>query len=146
MEVKQALLLGALFVSFCSSHKPAAASPITAPIPPRTAINHDTKQCAEIGVCGDECSRCVLPEGWEFLGYSNEVECPPDYAIVEIHPGWQFQPSEFCCTPGHSGISGDCSEYYARSAIPVYVVLGLVVIMLTSIILLWVIRRRRHRP
>jgi hypothetical protein len=116
MEVRQALLLGALFVLLTAFYEPTAASPIAVPMPPRTAINHRTKQCAEIGICGDECSHCVLPEGWEFLGYSNEVECPPDYAVVEIAPVWKPKKVDFCCIPVHSGVLGDCEDVVINRA------------------------------
>lgn len=76
--------------------------------PLRIAVNHETTQCAEFG-CGDECSDCILPEGWIILGYSFKVECPAGYSVVEIEPTWMPLANEFCCTPGHSGLPGDCS-------------------------------------
>ena len=77
--------------------------------PARIAVNHETRQCAEFS-CGDECADCRLPEGWKVLGYAFNVTCPVDFEVVEIDPVWVPVASEFCCTPGHSGSSGDCSD------------------------------------
>ena len=80
-----------------------------APTPPQIAVNHDTRECAEF-ICGDECAYCILPEGWEILGYSSDVECPSDYTMVEITPVWKPRASARCCTPDHSGSGGDCAD------------------------------------
>ncbi len=78
-------------------------------MPPRIAVNHETKECAEYN-CGDECSDCILPEGWVTLGYAYQVSCPADYSVVEIDAVWKPLTNEFCCTPGHSGMPGDCED------------------------------------
>lgn len=77
--------------------------------PARIAVNHDIRQCAKF-TCGDECADCRLPEGWQVLGYAFNVTCPADYEIVEIETVWVPIASEFCCTPGHSGSPGNCSD------------------------------------
>lgn len=78
---------------------------IAAPLPPRRVINHQARQCAEI-IPGDECGDVVLPPGWEYI----DVECPQEYAVVDLRPEWVPFKVSFCCTEGHSGVSGDCDD------------------------------------
>ena len=85
------------------------------PTPLRIAVNHETRQCAEFG-CGDECSDCTLPEGWVVLGYSFNVACLAGYEVVEIEAAWVPLANEFCCTPGHSGLHGDCRDVVTHPA------------------------------
>ena len=80
-----------------------------APTPPKVVVNHETQQCAEI-FGGDECMDCNPLEGWEVLGYSPSAVCPADYTLVEIEPICTHFKNEFCCTEGHSGVHGDCSD------------------------------------
>jgi hypothetical protein len=93
----------------------SAGSVFVEMMPLRIAVNHEEKQCAEFG-CGDECSDCLLPEGWQVLGYSFNTECPADYELVEIEVVWVPLANEFCCTPGHSGMPGDCRDVVTHSA------------------------------
>ncbi len=58
-------------------------SGIGAPMPPEVAVNHTTRQCANV-MRGDECVICTLPEGWEILGRSPEVECPQGYEEIQL--------------------------------------------------------------
>ena len=75
-------------------------------LPPVRAINAETKQCADFFM-GDECTSCVLPEGWEEI--RTEV-CPPGYAALEGDPFCQSTKGQFCCTDEHSGSDGDCED------------------------------------
>ena len=49
-----------------------ANAALTAPMPPRTLVNHKSKQCAQI-VPGDECGDVVLPTDWEYLELGRKV-------------------------------------------------------------------------
>jgi hypothetical protein len=82
---------------------------LAVPAPPEIAVNHETKECAEF-FGGDECMSCSPPEGWEILGDSSEVECPAGYTFTSIEPVCRHSKSQFCCSEGHSGASGDCED------------------------------------
>ena len=81
----------------------------SAPMPPRTLINHKTKQCAQI-TPGDECGDVLLPPDWEYLDASTGGKCPDDYSVIELHPEWTHFKTSFCCSEGHSGSQGDCQD------------------------------------
>lgn len=78
-----------------------------APMPPRTVVNPETRQCAML-VPGDECGDVVLPPGWEYLPAGEA--CPQGYAVIELRPEWVHFKAPFCCTEGHSGSPGDCED------------------------------------
>jgi hypothetical protein len=82
-----------------------------APLPPMRVVNHQTLECGELPYGGDECMDCFPPEGWEVLGVAYDVECPPDYTVVD-EVSYDCQPfkNQFCCSEGHSGASGDCED------------------------------------
>jgi hypothetical protein len=111
MIVRKSLLVVMILVWFCSTGEPTLA----APVPPELIVNHETKQCAEFWG-GDECLVCSPPAGWEVLGWLGEVECPDDYATVEINATCAAARTPFCCTEGHSGASGDCEDVVINRA------------------------------
>ncbi|MGQ9600661.1 MAG: hypothetical protein ACUVWZ_14755 [Anaerolineae bacterium] len=81
-----------------------------APLPPRLAVNHETRQCGEF-IGGDECMDCFPPAGWEVLGVAFDVSCPEGYTHVgQIDYHCQPFKVSFCCSEGHSGAPGDCED------------------------------------
>jgi hypothetical protein len=80
---------------------------LAAPMPPRTVINHETRQCAML-VPGDECGDVILPPGWDYLPPGES--CPAGYTTVDLRPDWAHFKVAHCCTEGHSGVSGDCED------------------------------------
>ncbi len=84
-----------------------------APMPPRIVVNHQTRQCAEI-VPGDECGDVVLPPDWEYLDPDAGEKCPESYTLIDLSPDWVHFKVSFCCTEGHSGVSGDCEDVVIR--------------------------------
>ncbi len=86
------------------------ANVLAAPMPPVLVANHETKECGEI-FGGDECTDCYPPEGWEVLGFSENVQCPSGYTLVgQVDYTCQPFKVEHCCTEGHSGAPGDCED------------------------------------
>ncbi len=105
-----ARVLGAFSLLLCFSFLFSTLHILAAPIPPLRVVNHETKECSDI-FGGDECMDCFPPEGWEILGDAYDIPCPEGYAEV-ASPGYtceHFQEA-FCCTEGHSGASGDCTN------------------------------------
>lgn len=96
--------LGAFIIFFSLA---LAAVALAAPMPPRTLVNHQTRQCAQI-VPGDECGDVVLPAGWEYM--EDDQSCPADYTTIELRPEWVHFKTDFCCSEGHSGSRGDCQD------------------------------------
>ena len=90
-----------------------ANAALTAPMPPRTLVNHKSKQCAQI-VPGDECGDVVLPTDWEYLDSGGK--CPENYTTIELHPDWVHFKTTFCCSEGHSGSPGDCQDVISQQA------------------------------
>lgn len=82
-----------------------ASGAAAAPMPPRTAVNHAARECAQV-LPGDECGDAILPAGWEYV----DGDCPADYARVELRLQWSHFKAPFCCTEGHSGSRGDCED------------------------------------
>ncbi len=83
---------------------------VAAPLPPRLAVNHETRQCGEF-FAGDECMDCFPPAGWEVLGVTSAVSCPEGYTdIGRIDHQCQPLKASFCCSEGHSGAAGDCED------------------------------------
>jgi hypothetical protein len=80
-----------------------------APMPPRPVVNPETRECALV-VPGDECGDLVLPAGWQYLEPASDGNCPADYAVVELQAEWAGFKIPRCCTAGHSGASGDCTD------------------------------------
>lgn len=78
-----------------------------APMPPETLVNDTTKECA-LFFSGDECTSCTPPAGWRELGY--DASCPDNYTVVEVSGTCYGMENGFCCTEGHSGAPGDCSN------------------------------------
>jgi len=91
-------------------------------------INNETKQCASFSA-GDECQRCVIPQGWQRLGYYSEADCPEDYIMIEpeiqCRPVWKL----FCIIPGHSG-SNFTQYYFWHKLVPTIVVIILIVFLI----------------
>lgn len=101
-DILAAIALLGLFQPATTAH--------AAPLPPARVVNHETKQCGEI-FAGDECMDCFPPEGWQRLGPASDVACPAGYAEVDDIP-YSCQPFKvpFCCSEGHSGAPGDCTD------------------------------------
>lgn len=97
------LLISAAFAIILSLSDLASA----APMPPETIVNDTTRECA-IFFSGDECTSCTPPPGWRELGYGES--CPDDYTSVDISGTCYPMEYGFCCTEGHSGAPGDCSN------------------------------------
>jgi hypothetical protein len=77
------------------------AAPIT-----ETIINNATKECA-VFLAGDECSDCIPPPGWQSLG---RASCPKNYTTSSVRGTCKGIEVSHCCTKGHSGASGECSN------------------------------------
>lgn len=93
----------------------AASVASAAPMPPRTLINHKTQQCAQV-TPGDECGDVILPPEWEYLDPNSGEKCPDNYTMVDLQPEWTHFSSQFCCSEGHSGSSGDCQDVIKQEA------------------------------
>lgn len=74
--------------------------------PPTYGVNPETKECSEF-ILGDECTSCVMPEGWEEI---DEFECPDGFTEVPVEPICTSVKNSFCCTAGHSGSQGNCED------------------------------------
>ncbi len=83
-----------------------AGTSFAAPAPLEYMVNDAARQCAQFSA-GDECTRCAMPQGWKGIGMA---PCPAGYATIEVPANCTILKSEFCCTAGHSGGNGDCSE------------------------------------
>jgi len=81
----------------------ASSAPIT-----ETIVNNTTKECA-VFLAGDECSDCILPPGWQSLG-RYYVPCPKNYSIISVKGACKGFENQRCCTKGHSGAAGECSN------------------------------------
>ena len=116
---------------------------ILAPAPPEIAVNHATRQCANV-TRGDECVYCEPPEGWEILGREGQVECPQGYQMVDLQMVCKGSRELRCCLPGHSGGQGDCAGValdFVLCCAPVLLLLAGLVFLISRFI-----RRRRRRP
>jgi len=79
------------------------------PLPPAKAVNHQTRQCAEILIPGDECGGVILPPNWEYL--EEGAICPDDYAVVRLDVGRYGYKDPACCYEmGLYGTHGDCQD------------------------------------
>lgn len=89
----------------------AIAVPVDAtPAPPVLAVNHDTKQCAEV-IQGDDCHWCDPAEGWEIVGYNGPAECPAGYRdLGSLGMAWECRgyKNQFCCSD--TAHHGDCED------------------------------------
>jgi hypothetical protein len=74
--------------------------------PPTYGVNPETQECSEFTL-GDECTLCIMPEGWERV---DEFECPDGFTEISANPICTPIKSTFCCTAGHSGSQGDCED------------------------------------
>jgi hypothetical protein len=84
------------------------ADALAAPVPPVIVVNDDTQQCATM-FAGDECTDCFPPEGWVSLG--PEGQCPAGYTMIDnVDYTCQHFKAQFCCSEGHSGAPGDCTD------------------------------------
>lgn len=83
---------------------------VAAPLPPSRVTNLETRECGEL-FAGDECMDCFPLEGWEVLGNAFDVTCPTGYTEVDGIP-YRCEPFkvQFCCSEGHSGAPGDCTD------------------------------------
>jgi len=79
------------------------------PALPEYGVNHSARECGQFFM-GDECVACRMPEGWTSLGVSARDICPQGYTKVEVRAECFPQKNEFCCTRGHSGAPGNCSD------------------------------------
>jgi len=79
-----------------------------APAPPEIIVNNATMQCSDF-MAGDECVNCEIPQGWTSLGYG-VYECPPGYAETTADIICTPGRNEFCCSEGHSGADGNCTD------------------------------------
>ena len=79
-----------------------------APAPPEIIVNNATMQCSHF-MAGDECTSCGIPQGWTSLGYG-VTQCPPGYARVAANVTCGGFMVERCCSEGHSGADGNCSD------------------------------------
>ena len=77
-----------------------------APAPLQNMVNDETRECSSFSA-GDECTRCLMPDGWRGIGMA---PCPKGYANVEADRDCSVLKSEFCCSQGHSGGQGDCTK------------------------------------
>ena len=85
-----------------------------APLPPRTAVNDATRECARV-MPGDECGDVILPPGWRYLE-PDPGACPDGYAQIELHADWLHFKAPHCCTEFHSGTRGDCQDVIIHNA------------------------------
>lgn len=53
---------------------------------------------------------CLPPEGWEVLGWADQTACPEGYTFTQVEEICTPFKNEFCCTEGHSGAHGDCTD------------------------------------
>lgn len=102
--MSRALLFGILLLSMA----------FAAPAPPQIMINNATRECADF-VAGDECVRCEPPPGWAALGYGI-TECPKGYARTDAASVCSPLRAQFCCSEGHSGAPGNCSDMVVDDA------------------------------
>ncbi len=84
-----------------------------APAPPQVIVNNATMQCADYSA-GDECTSCEIPQGWASLGYGNP-ECPSGYSRITVSLECHPSQSGFCCSEGHSGGNGNCTNMVVSS-------------------------------
>ena len=105
MSKKRTLLV----LGFCLVLLSVAGDVAAAPAPPLTAANHETKECGMMPG-GDECANCYPTGGWVLLGDGFDVECPAGYASAEPEYACDHFKVAHCCTEGHSGSSGDCTD------------------------------------
>ena len=83
----------------------------SAMLQPTYGVNYETGECAEFFM-GDECMNCKLPSGWERI---DEFKCPSEYVEINIDSICTPLRDNFCCTIGHSGADGDCSDLVVNS-------------------------------
>ncbi len=86
-----------------------ALSVYGAPLPPVTAVNHQTKECSHF-FAGDECMDCSPPEGWIVVGPGQKGTCPGGYRETKVRAVCTPFEAPFCCTKGHSGAPGNCTN------------------------------------
>lgn len=99
MKATSMMMLGAFMLMLNGL---VLAAPFT-----ETIINNATKECA-VFLAGDECMDCSPPPGWHSLGgYSS---CPKNYTISSVRGTCKGFEIPRCCTKGHSGASGECSN------------------------------------
>jgi|GEM_PF-4441561 len=84
-----------------------------APAPPEIIVNNATMQCSHF-MAGDECTMCEIPQGWTSLGYG-VTQCPPGYAETTASVICTPGRNEFCCSQGHSGADGNCTDMVENS-------------------------------
>lgn len=76
------------------------------PSPMQVIVDNATKECSFFST-GDECTRCEMPEGWTSLGIGSA--CPSGFREVEAQVVCKPLTSQFCCSQGHSGSTGNCT-------------------------------------
>jgi hypothetical protein len=126
-----------------------------APLPPRLALNHQTKKCAVL-YGGDEYISTLPPEGWVeyYPGRGNIVET--EIGSCTFSASGELGAAESCCRElGYTYIDEDIGKahftplmwvvvaYYAVVAGGVCLAVGLVVALFAGGVLL--LRRRRRR-
>ncbi|MCJ7444533.1 MAG: hypothetical protein MUO26_08395 [Methanotrichaceae archaeon] len=98
----------ALFVPLLTLFLHALAGIVlAAPLPLERIANDATMECA-LFLPGDECMDCTPPSGWRVLG--RDVSYPANYSIVSIDGICRGFENSRCCTEGHTGASGECSN------------------------------------
>ena len=117
-------------------------SGIGAPMPPEVAVNHETRQCANV-MRGDECVICTLPDGWEILGRAPEAQCPMGYEEINIKLECKGIRELRCCLPGHSGGQGDCAGFALEGFL--YCSPCLVLLLALVGLAAWLVRRKRKK-
>jgi hypothetical protein len=128
---------------------------VLAPLPPRIALNHQTKECAVL-YGGDEYISTLPPEGWVeyYPGRGNIVET--EVGSCTFSPSGELGAAERCCRElGYRYIDEDIGRtrftplmwvilaMYAVAAGGVCLVVGLVLALVVGGVLL--VRRRRRR-
>jgi len=94
------IILATIFIVLTSSYVLASQAL------PRYGVNEETKECSKFFM-GDECLDCTFPEGWKMI---EEFQCPLGYKEVQKDSVCKPRKNSFCCTIGHSGLSGDCED------------------------------------